>query len=185
MSLIQPATLADRLGVSASDVKVTYAISAAEQLVAEYIGARSLAEASRTEKIRPPRDRETVEVSHGPMTALTSVTVDGTAQDVGDFLVGYWGLGISDPEVKWAANKTVSLAYTSGWANEAALPLSLKEAILIVGQQSYTRDPTGRLKASESIGDFSVSWVNEAQSGLNPIPITATTLLTAFKRPQL
>lgn len=185
MSLVQPGTLADRLGVSASDVKVTYALSAAEQLVAEYIGARSLAQVSQTEKIRPSRDRDTLEVSFGPMTALTSITVDGTAQTVGDFLVGYWGLRISDLELKWSANKTVSLAYTSGWANEAALPASLKEAILIVGQQSYTRDPTGRLLASRSIGDYSEAWVSDAQSSLNPIPITATTLLTAFRRPQI
>ena len=185
MSLVQPATLATRLGVSATDAKLPGAISVSEAMIAEYIGARSLAQVNRVEIILPKRDRDTLEISSGPMTSLTSISVDGTAQTPGDFILDYWGLRLSDPELKWAATKKVSLAYVSGWANEAALPPSLLEAILIVGQQSFTRDPTGRLKSAESIGDWSVTYESSEQSGLNPLPITATTLLTAFRRPQL
>lgn len=185
MTLVLPATLATRLGISAQDAKLPGAIAVSEAIAAAYIGAESLELTSRTEKIRPPRDRDSIEINKGPLTSLTTLSVDGTAQTVADFIAEYWGIRIDDPAVKFSADKTVTVTYQSGWENEAALPPAILEALLIIGQQAYTRDPTGRLLASRSIGDFSESWESSAQSGLNPIPITASSLLAKFRRPQL
>jgi hypothetical protein len=186
MSLVQPATLATRLGVSATDAKLPGAISVAEAMIAEWIGARTLAQESWTEKVRPKRDRDTLEISHGPLTGLTSISVDGTTQDVADFNLGYWGITVDDLDYRWSSNKTVSLTYVSGWANEAALPPSLLEAIIIQSGQAFTLDPTGRQKISEAVGDYSVSWqASPDATSLSPLSFSVTSLINRYRRPQL
>lgn len=186
MSLVQPATLAARIGVSATDAKLPGAISVSEAQVAAFIGADTIEQTDRTERVRPARDRDTIEISFGPLTSLTTISIEGETVSVSDFTLQPWGIGLVDLSKKFAANKTVLLTYKSGWANEAALPLNVKEAILIAGGQAFTLDPTGRQKVSESIGDWSASWqASPDATSLSSLSASVTTLLSRYRRPQL
>jgi hypothetical protein len=186
MSLVQPATLAARIGVSATDAKLPGAIAMAEAMISAYLGSDQLDQATRTERFRPVRDRDMLETKYGPVTGLTSLTIDGTAVDVADLTFDFWSIGIADLSMKFAQGKSSVAVYVTGWANEAALPVAIREAILISGGQAFTLDPTGRQKIAEAIGDWSASWAaNPDASSVGALSTSVTSLLSRYRRPQL
>jgi hypothetical protein len=179
MSLVQPATLAARIGVSATDAKLPGAIAMAEAMISAYLGSDQLDQATRTERFRPVRDRDMLETKYGPVTGLTSLTI-------ADLTFDFWSIGIADLSMKFAQGKSSVAVYVTGWANEAALPVAIREAILISGGQAFTLDPTGRQKIAEAIGDWSASWAaNPDASSVGALSTSVTSLLSRYRRPQL
>lgn len=188
MAIVTSATLAARLGVADSS-KVAGAVAMGEAQACAYIGCEQLDLTSQSERIRPPRDRDSIEITKGPLTVLTSLSVDGTEVDLADLTSSYWSVGLYDLTAKFACGKTVAVAYQSGWANEAALPANVLEAVLLAGVQSYSVDLTagGLVRTAESLGDWSISYsqlqTSSSSSTVTSLPLSATSLLTKYRRP--
>jgi hypothetical protein len=177
MSLVSSTTLALRLGVS-DGPKVAGAVAAGEAAVLQFIGTDTLALTVRSDRMRFPRERESLPLNFGPLTTLTSITLDGEAVSNADVIAKPWWLEREDPATLFKCGSTYRLAYSTGWANEAALPEAIREAVLLTGMQSYTIDASGGglVKTSETIGDHSVGYSQlqtATMSTASNLPLTA------------
>lgn len=189
MSLVTAASLAARLGVPVSD-KVTGAVEAGEAAVLAWLGAETLAEMSRSERVRQTFDRTTLAFSLGPLTELTALTEDGTAIDLDEIIPQFWWLERDDLSTCFKGGKTYRITYTSGWESESALPAPLREAVLLAAAQTYTIDMSagGLVKTSESLGDWSVGYAQVQTSSMTvstSLPLSATSLIGRYRRPNV
>lgn len=189
--LVSESELAAALGRPSTGPGLSSAIQAAQALVASYIGAETLEATPRTERIAPPRNRGTVPLSMGPLTAVSAVTVDGRALNPDEVQAGYWAIGHA---LCFAAGQLVVVDYVSGWDNvgadgESNLPEALQAAIVMTAANVVNKGAdAGGGKTTESIGDYSVSYAASSVTsitGLALIPSDAALLLNRFKRPQL
>lgn len=184
MSLVPVAVLAARLGVSSSTPKLQGSLDAAEASVAAYLGASTLARVARSEIFLPRRDRATVEISAGPLAALAEVLIAEEPATLSDLKTMWWGFAWKDPARLFAAGRSVTISYLSGWVDHTTMPGPIVEAILQTARVVQEADASGRLKASESIGDFSVSWEASAAALLSQgLPSNITILLAEYRRP--
>lgn len=187
MSLVTAATLAARLGVPVSD-KVTGAVEAGEAAVLAWLGAETLATANQSVRVRQTFDRDTLALPEGILTSLTTLTEDGVSIDIATIVAKYWWLEQEDLKCKFRGGKLFRAEYVTGWANEAALPAPIREAVLLASSQVYNIDMSagGLVKTGESLADWSVSYTQMqtvAQSAITSLPVSSLSLLGKYKRP--
>lgn len=122
----------------AREASLNAALTAAENLVASYIGAEGLLAASRAESVVIRLSTRVVPTLYGPVTGVSSVMVNG--EDV-TATTGYhyWYLHLQDETGDGA---TVEMAYTTGWAADA-LPDPIRQAILMTAASIYARPDAG------------------------------------------
>lgn len=165
MSFISTAEVAGYLQVT-DDSKYATAVEMAEAVVAAYLGTDSLLEEDVTETVVLPRQKNSVELSYGPIDSIDSVTgidLDGTAEDLDDWrLFTHWGLRRAS-EVSGGAS--VEVSYTKGWhedgsAEDSNLPELIRKAIIRLAA-SRSKRPDAELK-SERIGDYAYTLADAA-----------------------
>ena len=87
MSIVRTDELAAHLGVSSPPVRAQGALDFAEALIASYLSiefnqrGNALQEHTVSERITPVRNRETLEVSGGPVTGIESIWIAGSDTD--------------------------------------------------------------------------------------------------------
>jgi hypothetical protein len=173
-------------------------LAMAEGYVAGYIGATTLEQVTPiTETERWRSYRLDLPVKAGPITAVTSLTINGDAVDAADFTVDFWEVivpaGIpttyqmadpiewpdwTDPNIDLNYSETV-LVFTAGWADVAALPEQVRLAVLTAFNKLGSG--TGDEIASEGIGDFRVAYRAAKDRGLDS---DLKVLLAPYVRPQ-
>lgn len=169
MSLVAPSDLANYLREDASASGLQAAIDAAEAVVAAYLGAPSLAQrtVSEVHVMLPSRAKTLIELLEGPLTALSAVTVDGTALDLSKVRASYWA--IAYPE-GFGAGASVRIDYTAGW-DAATLPAAVRQAVILVAASIYARPDAGvaRLGSTDGYTAYRKSYVNpDVQRMLKP-----------------
>jgi len=114
------------------------ALTAAESLVASYIGAESLLLASRASRVVTRLAARIVPLEYGPVTSVSSVTVDG-ADVTATTGWHYWHLRLQG---ETAPGATVEASYTTGWQPQD-LPEPVEQAILMTAASIYARPDAG------------------------------------------
>lgn len=189
--LVSTAELATALKLPSTTPGLSEALQSAQAVVAAHLGAQTLAAASRSERVTPPRFRQTLSLRLGPLTQVTSVTVDGEALNTSDVQADFWAIGY---EPGFRAGRTVVVEYEAGWdgadsTGESSLPDKLRAALIMVAANAMNKGAdAGGGKTSESIGDYSVGYAASSVTsitGVALIPSDAALLLQEFKRPQL
>lgn len=165
MALIAGTDLATYLQItySAGDTALAQAVTLSCGLVTAYTG-QYIESATYTHTL-PIGGDLTIRLPQRPVTAVTSVTVDGTALVSGtDYdwdgispTIALDGFAPSD-ETEWVA----VVVYTAGYAT---VPADVKAATLSVGAALYSGAPG---ITSESIDDYRVSYeTSRGEGGLN------------------
>lgn len=202
--LTTPQTLATELGIGAGDPRLPRLISAASGAVRGYLGRRRLHYGSAiSEKVAAPAGRERLILDVTPILEVASVTypggaVDGWALEDSDlgflYLAGGWPStaryrsGLVQDDLRAGSEQasivvvyeggwiTPAQAASTGWAGPArSLPEEIEEAAIQAAASLY-RNPGGYGPiASESLGDYSVSYraISPGAGGLIPDGIAA------------
>lgn len=199
VSITAPASLASRrlctlaavkaeLGITdnVQDAALTAAIDEASSVIASYCG-RCFAVQGVSEVWRRPA-RSALVLRFRPVTALASVTVDGTTLAGTDYEIDgeaglLWPLS-GDCRTAWTGSKTV-VAYTAGYTapdtgTGFTLPLAVsRAAVLLVSSMrlSAGRDLNVRSRSAEGVG--STSYV-DARTGMEALPPVVGGLLEPF-----
>jgi len=109
-------------------------IEAAEKIVADYL-SYSPPSASYTHTIAGT-GRSTIQLKAKPVTALTSVTIDGVSRDVADFSLDDERLTDTTGSV-FSRHSTIVVAYTAGFATVPALiQMAVMEIASLLSQQA-------------------------------------------------
>lgn len=158
MSLVAVADLQTLIREEASSAGLQAALDAAEAAVAAYLGTSTLAERSLSETHVMPRTKTLIELRDGPLTALTSVAVDGSTLTLSDIQSSPWAIGYSNGFDEGA---TVVISFTAGWTS-TNLPASVKQAVLLTAASIYARPDAGvaRLGAGETITVYRKSYLS-------------------------
>lgn len=161
-------------------------IDAAEALIAAALGAETLEAHEVTQTHVCPVRKQLVEFDDGPVSALVSLTVDGTEIDLTDedevIEVKPWFVRRN---AGFSKSSKVVLIYTAGYepgdsASDSNLPAQLRDAIIIAAGERYTQ-PDAR-KTSERIGDY--AYTLQADPGqAQELSPTVLALIRKYRRP--
>ena len=110
-------------------------IDIAEASCAAYIGTSQLEEHAVTETIYTKREPNLVELKEGPLTALTSVTIDDVAATVADFETHPWAIWRYEA---LSAGAKVVVEYTAGW-NPQNVPDQVRQGVLAAAANIWAR----------------------------------------------
>lgn len=181
--LTLPATAADALGVAAADSKLPRLIGAASEIIRRYIGRpRLYFTAGFVERLPGYIQQVRLRLGLLPLISVASVVLpDGTSLAASDYVreddeagvlyraSGWPWTGLIRPGVLYDAPavgteaKTIVVTYTGGWVTPAqggtrTLPFDIEEACLQAVSAIYRHQGVDPLIASESLGDYSVSF---------------------------
>jgi len=176
MSIVTTDELKAFMGLSAVPNGGADALDTAEALTSVFIGAGTLAEnASNTEDVTPPRNRDTLETTLSPVTTLTSITYNSASETVEGTTATKWIVKATNG---FSSGTKYTINYVSGW-DTASMPTSIKKAVCAIAANIVNGGGIGL--AGESIGDYSRS-MNPIESA-RMIPPVARELLTPWRRP--
>jgi len=173
MSLIETQTLAEYLGIDDTPSLQAH-LDMAEALAASALGSDTLELTTRTEVLTPNITRKTLPTNYGPVTAVTSLTGLNGLLDAARTQFGNWAIAHLDA---FSAKEEITAVYVTGWADEATMPASLKQAILHLSK--WVKDGA-RTVSAEKLGDWSVSFAPENADG---VPMMFSTLTKDWMRP--
>lgn len=165
-------------------------IEMAEAVAAAHIGTTTLAAHDVSETIVLPRNRNSIQVSDGPIAEtgnVTEVQVSGyDAMDLDDVkLPHYWVIWRDDDFPKYT---DITVEYTAGWeegdsAWGATLPALVRHAIVMIAGDVY-QNPNQSI-VMEHIGDYTIQRAGSRPGQLvTAIPDRAMTLLAPFCKPE-
>ena len=147
----------------------------ARSLVARLLGG-DLTAVSRTAERHTLRFAQPVlPLRHTPVTAVSTVTVDGTAQASSDYSVTPFALEREDGGT-WPAGATILVTYTTGWT-EGSEPQEVQDALQLASEWLETHPGSGisQFRAGEETA------TREASDGRGPAAIRE--LLAKWVRP--
>lgn len=183
--LTLPATVATELGVSSGDAKLPRYVSAVSDAVRKYLNrARVHYGAGISEPVKGfGRPRLVLNVT--PILSIASITLDdGTVVDSSEYSIEDAEAGFVFRELGWpytgqvrrgllyadrdagTEKASITVVYTAGWVTPAqvtgqlvrTLPYDLEEAVVQACVALYRRSGEDPRIASESLGDYSVSY---------------------------
>lgn len=208
--LTTPATLADELGVAAADPKLPRLIAVASAAVRGLLNRTQLHwQAGFVEKV-PGYGTDSLVLDLTPVLSVASVVLpDGTAvtdytkhengvlfREAGWPFTGRLRGGLppaADP-IAGSEAPTIEVTYTGGWVTPGqaatpgwsgdprSLPFDLEEAVLQTCVGLYLRRGQDSSIASESMGDYSVSYRNPVGAG-GIVPDAVLPILRQYARP--
>lgn len=157
MAYATPTELAQWMGLPSVDqARAQLKLDVATGLVEDEIG-QSLVLGSTTDNLDGTGSNSLV-LSRWPVTAVTSVTVDGVALVAGeDYKWERAGILTRIGGV-WGCDEKITVVYTAGYD---PIPPSVKGLVLELAAGSWSA--TGG-KKSERIGDYQVAWAREGMS---------------------
>ncbi|AWN24008.1 hypothetical protein DKM44_12840 [Deinococcus irradiatisoli] len=141
--------------------------AAAEALVCAYLGCTTL-QGRSVSAVGTLGSSGMVWLSDGPATSLGSLTLNG-ASAVG-VLTSPWTVQIGTQY----SGFTYAVTYTAGWADEAALPPAIKQAVLLTSQAISGRAAGVK---SESMGPTSTTYQDMPLG----VPVEAQNLLSPWR----
>ncbi len=183
--MISASTIKTLLEISgtAKDAIITATIPVAEEIVCDILGLRALDSTAYTETLMMRLDQRNGDYYMYPsaipviaITALTSVDDDALSYDA--------DIASDAPiRVNFDADGTdflrhVKMSYTAGFANEGAVPSSIKMCVALLVQAMI--EPKTNGVASYSIGQTSVSF--GSQSRLEQFKTFEKAILKKYKR---
>ena len=175
---------------TSNDTQIAQAKAAlcdAEQSVAAWIGADSLIEreVTVTSKIRP-RFKNNLEMDEGPITKLTSVTIEGVVLAAVE-VVGNWTIFRNDNQL-FDRTSEIVIVYQAGYSIDQSsgltnMPRNVQQAILKMAVNGFA-NPISDL-TEERIGDY--AYVKGRQQGEEELtlPLAIQNLLRAVRRPRI
>lgn len=179
MTLVPATSLAQYLGLDVNTSALDDALLVAEALVAQHLGADSLgASTGNTHTAVTTRARALFDLPIGPVTAITSVTLDGVTDTL-----SYWG--VYGP---WAAqrttpiesNRTVVLTYSAGFS-ASSLPDAIKRGIILTAASIHNRPD--QTVVSERIDNAQQTYAaGSADREAPALPPSARALLARWRR---
>ena len=195
---------AGALGVSAADPKLPRLIGAASEAIRRYIGRPQLHySASIVEKLPGYAGQVRLYLGAVPLISVASVVLpDGTTLvPTDDYVVedlataalyrrvGWPFTGVDEGGVLYAEEKAIVVTYAGGWVTPAqagtrTLPYDLEHACILAVVSAYRSEPRDASIASESLGDYSVSFARPSPSGGGVLPDAALALLNTYRRLQ-
>ena len=197
MGLVATTSLRDHMDLAAIPDNAESNLDTAEAVLADYLGFGvpegseaangPLAEVTgltshvcvthRTQRLLMPAEHL------APITTLESVAgeggteLDGEPWDADDFHVSPWSLLLSDVTRWFTYGQRVLVTYTTGWANEAALPTAIAQSVLVLGAMLQSgRDGV----KGERLGDYSYTLAGDPL-GLDPERSLPTSLRIALR----
>lgn len=195
------AAAADVLGVSSSDAKLPRLIGAASGAIRRYLDRPQLHYGAAIVEKLPGFDGQ-VRMYLGvvPLISVASVVLpDGSTLDPADYTVesleaatlyraaGWPYTGLCDNGGRlYGEAKTIVVTYAGGWVTPAQsgtrnLPFEIEEACLLTVSALYRKQGIDPTIASESLGDYSVTFAT-ATEGDWVIPPAAQALLSTHRR---
>lgn len=194
---------AGALGVSAADPKLPRLIGAASEAIRRYIGRPQLHySASIVEKLPGYAGQVRLYLGAVPLISVASVVLpDGTSLGPTEYVVedlitgalyrrdGWPFTGVDAGGVLYAEEKAIVVTYAGGWVTPAqsgtrTLPYDLEHACILAVVSAYRSEPRDASIASESLGDYSVSFAKPSPSGGGVLPDAAVALLSTYRRLQ-
>lgn len=169
MSLIAVADFALYMRQAATTEGFQAVIDAAEALVAGHIGASAIAERAINVLTYSPRTKASLELAEGPVTAVTSVLVDGLA--LAGVQSSFWAIAHPDGFSKGAK---VEVTGKAGWT-ALTLPGPVRQAVMMVAASIFNR-PDGGVSGTEG-----VTKVTFFKQGA--LTADVVTLLQPYRRP--
>jgi hypothetical protein len=199
--LTTAAAAADVLGVSAADAKLPRLIAAASEAIRRYLDRPQLHYgAAITEKLAGYAGQVRLYLGTAPVISVTSLVLpDGTALAPTDYSVedlatgalyrreGWPFTGVDAGGVLRAEERSIVATYAGGWVTPAqtgtrTLPYDLEEACLLTVSAMYRRQGLDPAVASESLGDYSVTFAAPSSSGGGLLPDAVVALLGTYRR---
>jgi hypothetical protein len=159
---------------------------------------RDLAQATVTDRFRPPRHRvtyggvvqrvELLLLSRPPVTAVASVVEDGTTLTTADWELDedsgrLWRLDSDGNRASWAP-APIAVTYTGGYVMVTGLPDELERACLDLVKARWFargRDPALRSESVAGVGDFAYQ-IGMPGGGTGGIPDTVAAVLDNYRR---
>lgn len=208
--LTLPATVALELGGTVDQARLTRLISAASAAIARNLNRpRMHYGAAISEKVAG-YGRERLVLGVAPVISLTSVTLeDGTVLDPSDYELedsdagllyrgsGWPWTGVLRPGllpnelVAGSERPSITVVYSGGWVTPAqagsltrTLPYDIEEAAVQTVVALYRKAGADPTVASESLGDYSVSYRGTMSPG-GIIPEAVLAQLATYRRPPL
>lgn len=204
--LTLPATVATELagGVLSSDPRLPRLIAVASEAIARHLDRRLHYGAAISEKVKAfGRPRLVLDVT--PIVAITSITLaDGTVvtdysreNDLAGFLYrrGGWsssglargGLPPQNDLAPGTEESAITVVYGGGWvcpaqAGTRNLPYDIEEACIQAIAGLYRGSGKDPSVASESLGDYSVSYRGDPSPG-GILPASVIAQLASYRRP--
>lgn len=193
------AAAADVLGVSASDAKLPRLIGAASEAIRGYINRPQLHYgAAIVEKLEGYAGQVRLHLGTVPLISVASVVLpDGTTLDPSEYTLedlgaatlykrdGWPFTGIDCGGTLHSEEKAIVVTYAGGWVTPAqsgtrTLPFNIEEACLLTVSALYRKQGIDPTIASESLGDYSVTFANPTGAGL--LSEAAQALLSTHRR---
>lgn len=194
------AAAADVLGVSASDAKLPRLIGAASEAIRRHIDRPQLHYgAAIVEKLQGFEGQVRLYLGAVPLISVASVVLpDGTTLDPSEYTLedletaalyraaGWPFTGICAGGRLYGEARTIVVTYAGGWVTPAQsgtrnLPFAIEEACLLTVSALYRKQGSDPTIASESLGDYSVTFAT-ATEGDGVIPPAAQALLSTHRR---
>lgn len=193
------ATAADVLGVSVADAKLPRLIAAASESIRRYLDRPQLHYgATIVEKLAGYQGQVRLHLGTIPLISVASVVLpdatslvqdtDYTIESLSEGVLyreeGWPFTGVSVGGVLTGEALTIVATYAGGWVTPAqsgtrTLPYDIEEVCLQAVAAMYRRQGADPLVASESLGDYSVSF-REVVDGL--VPSGVLSQLSAYRR---
>lgn len=184
MSVITGQELATYMGLTYATYQSQFdrAIESAELAVAAELGALTFGAGSSEDTLEIKTSRNVVEIKNGILTTVTALTIDGIEVDLDKVQTSYWLVAY---EEGFTRGGVVVISYNHGYANKAAMPAMLAEAILQTGSWMFTKTGIGPhigdRKTSEKLGDWAATYSLE-KGFEGSIPSIARKLVQEFKK---
>jgi hypothetical protein len=155
------------------DTELTRLLNMASAYVEQYL-ARTLTSATFTER-RSGACTDVLSVRNAPITAVTSLTIDGTAIAASDGTTGYYFEGESvyllGPQKFTRGRKNILLVYTGGY-DPSAIPADIVHSVIEIAAQAYREKEwigfTSKSLAGETVAFARSGLPESAKNALNP-----------------
>lgn len=205
--LTLPATAAEALGVDASDSKLPRLIAVASSAIRKYLDRPQLHYgAAIVERLRGYTEQVRLRLGVLPVVSVASVVLpDGTSLSPSEYTIEDPDGGVLYRSVGWPYTglvragllydlpavgteaQSIVATYAGGWVTPAqcgtrTLPFELEEACLHTVSSLYRRQGIDTLIASESLGDYSVSFRGPSAGLGGLVPDGVLAQLDSFRR---
>jgi hypothetical protein len=129
-------------------------------------------------------DSELIELRDGPIVEVTAITVNGTAMDLDDVIIGWWTIQYPDG---WSRGDVIKVDYLVGWGDISGGSLTPPDGIvqaLIQAAAQVFNTPSSDL-VYEKIGDYTKQTAQGVPGSKDHTALEPRTLLLLqpYKRP--